>query len=377
MKNYRYLIVGGGLAADAAVMGVRMVDSEGAIAILTEEPYPPYRRPMLSKSLWRGMPLDEVWLPTADAGAEVHTGVRVVALDLGAKRVLDAQGGEWRFDKLLLATGCAPRVLPNAPNGIIYFRTLSDYFALREGVEQAEHIGIIGGGYIGSELSASLAMNGKRVTMLFPESGICAHLLPSLLSDWLNTFYRERGVEVITGVLVQSIERDDRWQVHLSDGRVLAFDLLTAGLGVLPRDELAREAGLAAPDGIRVNHFWQTAHPDVYAAGDVALFPYARLGIETRVEHEDHAIASGFYAGQVMAGEVQPYEHLPMFYSELFDIRYEAVGLIDSRLELHIEGDIPAGAGVVSYYRDGRIVGMLSWRGAMHVDELRERIGQA
>ncbi len=393
-RAYRYLIVGGGLTADAAVMGIRAIDSEGSIALLTEEAHPPYRRPMLSKSLWRGTPLEEVWLPTAEAGAEIHTGVRAVALDLNAKRVLDAHGNEWHFEKLLLATGCAPRVLPNTPhqtvpptawwepaggglnNRLLYFRTLNDYFALRESMAQAEHIGIIGGGYIGSELSAALALNGKQVTMLFPESGICARLFPPTLSDWLNAFYRERGVEVLTGVLVQGVERGDRWHVRLSDGHTLAFDVLTAGLGVLPRDELAQEAGLDAPDGIRVNHFLQTAHGDVYSAGDVALFPYARLGIETRVEHEDHAIASGFYAGQAMAGEAQPYAHLPMFYSELFDIRYEAVGLIDSRLETRIEGDIPQGAGVIIYFQDGRIVGALSWRNALPVDDLRALIGQ-
>ncbi|MCS7065059.1 MAG: FAD-dependent oxidoreductase, partial [Fimbriimonadales bacterium] len=134
MRSHRYLIIGGGLAADAAVMGIRAVDGTGSIALLTEEPHPPYRRPMLSKSLWRGMPLEEVWLPTADAGVEIHTNTRVVSLDLSAKRVLDAQGNEWRFEKLLLATGSTPRTLPDAPDGILYFRTLSDYLALREQV---------------------------------------------------------------------------------------------------------------------------------------------------------------------------------------------------------------------------------------------------
>ncbi len=377
MQTYRYLIIGGGLAADAAVMGIRAVDESGRIAILSEEPHPPYRRPMLSKALWFGTPLDEVWLPTADAGAEVHTGVRVVQLDLGAKRVLDQRGNEWGFEKLLLATGCTPRTLPNAPDGVLYFRTLNDYLALRKQVQSAEHVGIIGGGYIGSELGAALVASGRRVTMLFPESGICARLLPPILSDWLNAFYRERGVEVLTGVLVEAVERGERWQVRLSSGQTLAFDALVAGLGVRPRDELARSAGLPTPDGIRVNPFFQTEHPDVYAAGDVACFPYAALGIETRVEHEDHAIASGFYAGQAMAGAAQPYEHLPMFYSELFGIRYEAVGLIDSQLEMRIEGDLPDGAGVVTYYQNGRRVGALSWRHARPIDELREWLAGA
>ncbi len=372
--HYRYLIIGGGLAADAAVMGIRAVDEAGTIALLTEESYPPYRRPMLSKSLWRGTPLEEVWLPTADAGVSIHTGIRAVSLDLNAKCVWDAQGNQWCFEKLLLATGCTPRTLLQASDGIVYFRTLEDYFALREQLEEAERVGIIGGGYIGSELGAALAMNGKRVTMLFPESGICARLFPPAISDWLNAFYRAQGVEVLSGVLVETVERTKHWQVRLSDGRVLPFDALVAGLGVLPRDELAKQAGLEAPNGIRVDEFFQTSHPDVYAAGDVALFPYALLGIETRVEHEDHAIASGFYAGQAMAGAAQPYEHLPMFYSELFDIRYEAVGLIDSQLETRLEGALPEGAGIITYYQDSRLVGALSWRGACSVDELRDRL---
>jgi len=355
-------------------MGIRAVDESGTIALLTEETYPPYRRPMLSKSLWRGTPLEEVWLPTADAGVSIQTGSRAVSLDLNAKCVWDAQGNQWCFEKLLLATGCTPRTLPQASDGIVYFRTLEDYFTLREQLEEAERVGIIGGGYIGSELGAALAMNGKRVTMLFPESGICARLFPPALSDWLNALYRAQGVEVLTGVLVEAVERTTHWQVRLSDGRVRTFDTLVAGLGVLPRDELAKEAGLDAPNGVRVNEYFQTPHPDVYAAGDVALFPYALLGIETRVEHEDHAIASGFYAGQAMAGAAQPYEHLPMFYSELFDIRYEAVGLIDSQLETRLEGALPEGAGIIAYYQNSRLVGALSWRGACSVDELRDRL---
>jgi NADPH-dependent 2,4-dienoyl-CoA reductase/sulfur reductase-like enzyme len=375
-RHYHYLIIGGGLAADAAVMGIRAVDGEGTIALLTEEPHPPYRRPMLSKSLWRGTPLDQIWLPTTDAGVEIHTHLRVDAIDLQAKSVRDNHGNEWRFDKLLLATGCTPRTLPDAPDGILYFRTLSDYFALRDALQSAEHVGIIGGGYIGSELGASLAMNGKRVTMLFAESGICARLLPPTLGEWLNALYRERGVEVVPDVLVQGVEWDGHWQVHLSDGRSMRFDVLVAGLGVLPRDELARAAGLDTPNGIRVDSFWQTSHSDVYAAGDVALFPYAVLEHEMRIEHEDHAIASGFYAGQAMAGEAQAYDHLPMFYSELFEFRYEAVGLIDSQLEKRIEGDPRSGASLITYYQAGRLVGALSWRGAKHVDELRELVRQ-
>ncbi len=375
-RHYRYLIIGGGLAADAAVMGIRAVDEAGTIALLTEESYPPYRRPMLSKSLWRGTPLEEMWLPTADAGVSIQTGIRAVSLDRNAKCVWDAQGNQWGFEKLLLATGCAPRTLSQASGERLYFRTLKDYFTLREQLEEAERVGIIGGGYIGSELGAALAMNGKRVTMLFPESGICARLFPPVMSDWLNAFYRVQGVEVLPWVLVEAVERAKHWQVRLSDGRVQAFDALVAGLGVLPRDELAKQAGLEAPNGIRVDEFFQTDHPDVYAAGDVALFPYAQLGIETRVEHEDHAIASGFYAGQAMAGAAQPYEHIPMFYSELFDIRYEAVGLIDSQLETRLEGALPEGAGIITYYHGSRLVGALSWRGACSVDALRDMLRQ-
>lgn len=272
--DYQYLIIGGGLAADAAVMGIRAVDESGTIALLSEEPYPPYRRPMLSKSLWRGVPLDAIWLPTADAGISIQTGIRAVSLDLNAKCVWDAQGNRWGFEKLLLATGCAPRTLPQAADEIVYFRTLEDYFTLRKQLEAAERVGILGGGYIGSELGAALAMNGKRVTMLFPESGICARLFPPAISDWLNAFYRAQGVEVLSGVLVEAVSRTTHWEVRLSNGEVQLFDALVAGLGVLPRDELAKDAGLDAPNGVRVNEYFQTCHPDVYAVGDVALFPY-------------------------------------------------------------------------------------------------------
>src|SRR5438874_3484559 len=197
MPNYTYLIIGGGMTADAAVRGIREVDPTGSIGILSSEPDPPYDRPPLTKGLWKGKSLDTVWRHTDTQHADLLLGRTATAIDLQRKVVTDERKEAFAFGKLLLATGGSPRRLPFGEDHIIYFRTVSDYRRLRALTEKGGRFAVIGAGFIGSELGAALAMNGKEVVMLFPGSSICGRIFPPDLSEFLNDYYRKKSVELL------------------------------------------------------------------------------------------------------------------------------------------------------------------------------------
>src|SRR5262245_24059733 len=196
MAHYAYLIVGGGMTAAAAIQGIREIDSAGTIGLIGGELHPPYQRPPLSKALWKGAVPESVWIDLPQQGVDLLLGRKVQALDIEHKRVRDSQGAEYSCDKLLLATGGTPRRLPWSGDDVIYYRTLDDYQRLRALAEQGQRFAVIGGGFIGSEIAAALAMNGKQVVLLFPGTALGEHAFGPDLSAFLNQYYRERGVEV-------------------------------------------------------------------------------------------------------------------------------------------------------------------------------------
>ncbi|HEY7034669.1 MAG TPA: FAD-dependent oxidoreductase [Thermomicrobiales bacterium] len=383
MSHFTYLIAGGGMTADAAVRGIREVDPDGSIGLIGSEPDPPYKRPPLSKKLWQGKPFESVWLGTADRGVGLHLGRTVRTLDLRAKQAVDDRGDVYGFDKLLLATGVTPRRLPFGGHRIIYFRTLDDYRRLRSLTEHGRRFAVVGGGFVGSEIAAALATNGKEVAMIFPEEAIGARLFPSDLAGSLTERYRTEGVEVIPGAAVTDVaERGDQLAVTLGTaegaaGRELVVDGIVAGIGTRPNVELAEAAGLATADGIVVDPYLRTSHPDVHAAGDVARFCQPALGELVRVEHEDNAKRMGRAAGRAMAGDPAPYDHLPYFYSDLFDLGYEAVGEVDARLDTVADWAEPYRRGVVYFVRDARVRGVLLWNVWDRTDDARELVGSA
>ncbi len=366
-NRFSYLIVGGGMTAAAAITGIREVDRGGSIGVIASEPHPPYNRPPLSKALWKGTPLNSIWRTADDAAVTFYQGRTASGLDVRNKRVTDDRGVVYDFEKLLLATGCRPRTLPFGKDQIIYFRTVDDYQRLRALAERGNHFAVIGGGFIGSEVAAALAMNGKRVTLIFPDEFIGSQLYPVELARSLNAFYREKGVEVVAGARVTGCEsrsgkpvlkvRD----VHTGDEREIIADGVVAGIGVQPNVELAEAAGLTVENGIRVDASLRTSNPDIYAAGDVACILNPSLNQWRRVEHEDSANSMGAHAGVAMAGRTVSYEHLPFFYSDMFEMGYEAVGEVDSRLEMVTYWEIPYKRGVIYYLRDGRVRGVLIW----------------
>ena len=364
MTSYRYLIVGGGMTGDAACKGIRSIDPDGSIALVGDEPDPPYARPPLTKGLWLGKEESSIWRGTEDEGVDLHLGRTIVSLDLDAHTATDDRGDTYGYDRLLLATGGRPRHLPGAPEGVVHYRTLADYHTLRAAAAEGTRVAVIGGGFIGSELAAALASNGCAVTMIFPEEAIGTRLFPRDLALSLNDYYREKGVELVAGGLVGGVERrDGGYRVTVDGGGAFDADVVVAGLGIVPRDELAADSGMATDNGIPVDDRGRVAgHDDVFAAGDVARFPARDLGRELRVEHEDHAKSHGRQVGRNMAGADEPYDHLPFFYSDLFELGYEAVGELDSTLETVAEWAEPHRKGVVCYQdAEGRPRGFLLW----------------
>lgn len=382
MASYKYLIIGGGMTADAAVRGIREVDSNGSIGLFSREPDPPYNRPPLSKGLWKGEPLESIWRKTDSQRVELYLGRTVSTLDPRDKRVTDEQGTVHTFDKLLLATGGTPRQLPFGDGHIIYFRTAQDYGRLRALAERGRRFVVLGGGFIGSEIAAALAMNGKQVILVFPEETIGARVFPRDLGLFVNEYYGKKDVEVLAQRSVVGIEaRGQEVSVKIrgiedSSEREIAVDGVVGGIGIQPNVGLAQAAGLNVENGIVVDEFLRTSHPDIYAAGDVAAFYNPALGKRIRVEHEDNANTMGRMAGRNMAGKLEPYHHLPFFYSDLFELGYEAVGELDSRLELVTDWTGVNLKGVIYYMQGGRVRGVLLWNVWEQVDAARRLIAE-
>lgn len=378
MLRTKYLIVGGGMTADAAAHGIREVDPDGPIVQVSTEPDPAYNRPPLSKALWKGEPLDSIWRKGELAATTLRPGRTITALDLQERTATDGQGETYRFEKLLLATGGAVRRLPFEDEGIIYFRSLADYRALRALTDQGRRFVVIGGGFIGSEIAAALAMSGKDVTLVFPEDAIGSRVYPRDLARFLVEHFREKGVKVLPGEGVSASRKvGARWTLATQAGGQLEADGVVAGLGITPNTALAEAAGLKVANGIEVDELLRSSHPDVYAAGDVASFHSPALGQRVRVEHEDNANAMGRLAGRNMAGATDRYHYLPAFYSDLFDLGYEAVGQVDARLETVSDWKRPFREGVVYYLRESRVRGVLLWNVWGQLDAARALIAAA
>jgi 3-phenylpropionate/trans-cinnamate dioxygenase ferredoxin reductase subunit len=362
MAHFKYLIIGAGMTADAAVRGIRELDPKGSIALIGDDRDPPYDRPPLSKGLWKGKSLDGIWRKTEERSADLFLGRTATSIEPRKKQVQDDQRVIYAYERLLLATGGTPRKLPFGGEEILYFRTLEDYRRLREMCAQGEHFGVIGGGFIGSEIAAALTMNGKKVTLLFPEEGIGARVFPAELSRYLNDFFRGKGVEVLAGEKVTDLKKGkDSYLLVTDRGHHVLVDGVVAGIGILPNVELARSAGLKIGNGILVDEMLRTDDPDIFAAGDVAEYSQLALGRSLRVEHEDNANMMGKQAGRNMAGVSEPYHHLSYFYSDLFELGYEAVGELDPHLETIEDWREPFRRGVVYYLADGRVRGVLLW----------------
>lgn len=393
MRTYDYLIVGGGMVADAAARGIRELDPDGTIGILSADIDPPYTRPALSKKLWTDPDFtwDQVPLGTEEAtGAELRLETLVTSIDREAKTVSIGEGHELGYRRLLLATGSKPREIP-APEDdrVLFFRSADDYRRLRELAAQGGRAVVVGGGYIGAEIAAALVQNGVETELVFPSEVLGDGTFPPELARRYEQLFRDGGVELRPNARVEEVRTEgNRLHVVLESGDERPADIVVLGLGVDPVTDLAEQAGLVVDEGVVVDEHLVTSDDAIWAAGDIASYPDPILG-RTRVEHVDNANEMGAAVGRSMAGERLPYTHTPYFYSAVFGVRWEAVGTLDPEKDPLVV-DLDADRTVV-YYRDesDAPVGVLLWNvedardlaravlvdGETDAEALRTRIG--
>ncbi len=380
-----YLIIGGGLAGASAVEGIRELDTSRSIVIISAEEVLPYDRPPLSKKLWFGKKeVKDIFLH--DRSFYEQKGVRLVLGE--AAKILNAKdktvvvgGGEtYRFGKLLLATGGIPQSL-DIPGGsneeVSYYRLLGDYQRIRQQAAKTDSAVIIGGGFIGSEMAAALCANNLQVTMIYPSPYLCNRVFPEALGLAMERLYENRGIRILKKQKPASIERNgSRFVTRIAEGQIVESGIVIVGIGIKPAVGLAEKAGLSIRDGILINQYLQTSHPDIYAAGDNARFPYRATEHFMRLEHWDNAINQGKQAGRNMAGAGEAFTYMPYFFSDLFEFGYEAVGEIDSRMETVVDWQKQNDTGVIYYLQNSTIRGAMMCNLWNKVEEARELIRQ-
>lgn len=348
-----YLIIGAGLAGTSAIEGIRKLDPKGSIALIGTENHLPYDRPPLSKKLWSGKKkVGDIFLKDQafydQNGVTLAIGRTAISLDTQRKEVRDDAATTWRYGKLLLATGGKIRKL-TLPGGdlkeVCYLRTLDDYLRIRDYAVEGSSALVIGGGFIGSEIAAALTVNKVKVTMIFPGTRLVQHVFPEGLGLAIKRRYEEHGVQIVTGDAPAAFARQNgRIVTTTRNGQTIESDFVIAGIGVAPDVSLAQQAGLTlhrtnagSDDGISVNTFLQTSDPDIYAAGDNAWWYSPDLKQPLRLEHWDNALNQGAWAGRNMAGAGEAFTYLPYFFSDLFELGYEAVGRINGTLETYAD----------------------------------------
>ncbi len=382
-RTYSYIIIGSGLAGASAVEGIRERDTIGGILLIGTENHLPYDRPPLSKKLWFGKKkVEDIFLHDQkfynQQGVTLSPGVTVASIEPKQKTVITTGGIRYQYNKLLIATGGVPRALPVPGGGlesIYYYRYLDDYLRLRKELSEGKSAVIIGGGFIGSEMAAALVVNRINVTMIFPDQYLVSRVFPESLGRALLDRFIARGIKVLAGEKPASFTRTGtKMSTRTESGREIESDIVIAGVGIAPSLDLPRRAGLQTANGIIVDEYLQASLPDIYAAGDIAFFPYRALGKQTRVEHWDNAITQGKWAGRNMAGAGEPYTHLPYFFSDLFEFGYEAVGEVDAQLETVADWQKENDTGVIYYLKDGKIRGAMMCNVWDKVEEARKLI---
>lgn len=376
MKKFKYIIVGGGMAGDMAVRGIREHDDSGSIAMFTAEEFPPYDRPPLSKGLWiSGDSVDDIDRETADLDVTIFLNSEVVGINRQEQQISTRDGQTFQYERLLLATGGNPRRLSNGVPGIIYYRNRRDYETLAKEAANKRKIAVIGGGYIGTEIAASLVARGHEVAMFYPENNLLGRIFPNEVAEFVSSEFTNRGVSLNPRTKVAGITRSDAYTLQLDSGKTFVGDVVIAGLGITPNVELAKQAGLVVSDGIEVNEFMQTSDKNIFAAGDVASIYSPSLKLRRRVEHEQNANRTGKYAGLAMAGSPKSIgDFLPMFYSDAFDLSWEGVGEVSARMDSVIVWEHPFKVGAIYYLNDGILRGAVMWNQWGKLKEIRALI---
>jgi len=360
-----FVIVGASLAGAKAAATLRAEGFDGRVVLIGEEAERPYERPMLSKEYLRGeKPAAKLYVHDegfyADNGIELMTGTRVQSLDPGAHEITLAGGARMSYSRLLLSTGAAPRRLPlpgaDLP-GVAYLRAMGESDALRAAITAASRVVVIGAGWIGSEVAASARHLGAEVAIVAPEAVPLVRVLGPEVGGVYRDLHAGHGVDLHLSTQIEAIVGDGAASgVRTTDGVVIEGDLVVVGVGVTPRVELAKLAGLTVENGIVVDEFLATSVPDVFAAGDVAATWNTMYNKRIRMEHWANALNQGPVAARNMLGQHTAYEKLPYFYSDQYDLGMEYNGYADDWDRVVVRGDRAGREFLAFWLKDGRVL---------------------
>jgi 3-phenylpropionate/trans-cinnamate dioxygenase ferredoxin reductase component len=360
MPEQTFVIVGASLAGAKAAETLREEGFDGRVVLLGAEAERPYERPPLSKEYVRGEREDKPYVHDepfyAHSEIELRTGTRVEAIDL-AESVVSLAGGEsLRFDRLLLTTGAEPRRLPLPGaelDGVLTLRTVEDSDAIRTRIDAGGRLVTIGAGWIGAEVAASARQRGCDVTILEAAELPLERVLGPELGAMYRDVHVDHGVEFVGGATVEAIEGNGSVAgVRLGGGRRVEADFVVVGVGVQPRTELAEAAGIACDNGILVDEHLQTSAPGIFAAGDVANAHHPFYGQRVRVEHWANALYQGPAAAHAMLGQDRPYDRLPYFYSDQYDVGMEYAGYATEWDDVAFRGDRDGREFIAFWLRD-------------------------
>jgi len=356
----RIVVVGSGGAGTKAAESLRTRGYDGSLTLVTADPHPPYARPPLSKVYLRGeLELEKFLLALPD---ELDLRLSTTVAEIADREVVLDSGERLPFDRLLLATGSEPRRLPGAQlTGIHYLRNVDNSNAIREHARAAHRAVVIGAGFIGAEVAASLRQLGLEVTLV--EGGRLP--LEHVFGPEIGAFYRDlhvaEGVEVLTSARLDGFDGNGSVQAaRLEDGRTLEAELVVVGIGVTPRTELAEAAGLEVEKGVLVSERLETSVPGIYAAGDIANAQHPFYGTRLRVEHWFWAANMGPIAAANMLGVDEPYDRIPYFYSDQYDTKMEYSGYAPEWDEVVLRGEPESRSFMAFWLQDDRVVAGMS-----------------
>ncbi len=377
------VVIGASLAGAKAAEGARDAGFDGRILLVGDEPGPPYERPPLSKAVLRGEKPPESTAVHPEGFYVDHdielVEDRAVSLDLSTRRVELARRGSIRFDSAVLATGAAPRRLQVPGSdlaGLHHLRTLADAVALHDALGSATRVAVVGAGWIGSEVAASAREMGVEVVLVDPAPVPLQRVLGDRIGGVFGRLHAEHGVDLLLGTGVAELRGSGRIEaIVLDDGRTAEVDLVVAGIGVVPRTDLAETAGLPVEDGIVVDAFLESAAAGVFAAGDVASAWHPHYDRHLRIEHWSNALHQGDRAGRNAVGDRAAYSRLPYFFSDQYDLGMEYVGRGGAGDEVTVRGDVEAREFIAFWHRDREVTAAMNVNVWDVVDDLTAIVG--
>jgi 3-phenylpropionate/trans-cinnamate dioxygenase ferredoxin reductase subunit len=360
------VIVGAGQAAAQAVQSLRQGGYAGNLTLVGDEAALPYQRPPLSKAYMKGE-FDEERLyfkPAAwyeDQKVELLLGAHATGIDRAAREVHLGHGAHLPYDYLILSTGSRPRPLTVSGadlEGLHDLRTLVDVERIRPKMIAGRKLVIIGAGYIGLEAAAVARQMDLDVTVVEMAPRVLARVTSPVISEFYTAEHRRQGVTILTGAQTASIEGKDGKvsAVLLADGTRLPADMVLSGIGILPNEELAKEAGIACSNGILVDRDARTSDPRVFAAGDCASRPLVHFGRSGRLESVHNAIEQGKLAAAAILGQARPVEDCPWFWSDQYDLKLQIAGLSQGYDTLVVRGDPATRKFAVFYLKNGTLI---------------------